>query len=33
MTRFYTDNWGAYSRHLEQHLHKIGKQNTYKDKK
>ncbi|WP_084610609.1 IS1 family transposase [Synechocystis sp. PCC 7509] len=30
ITRFYTDAWGAYSRHLEQHLHKIGKQNTQK---
>ncbi len=30
ITHFYTDNWGAYSRHLEQRLHKIGKQNTQK---
>ena len=30
ITRFYTDNWGAYSRHLAQSLHKIGKQNTQK---
>ncbi len=30
ITRFYTDNWGAYSRHLDQSLHKIGKQNTQK---
>ncbi len=30
ITRFYTDDWGAYSRHLDQRLHKIGKQNTQK---
>ena len=30
ITRFYTDDWGAYSRHLAQSLHKIGKQNTQK---
>ncbi|MCY7276343.1 MAG: IS1 family transposase [Phormidesmis sp. CAN_BIN44] len=30
ITRFYTDDWGAYSRHLDQGLHKIGKQNTQK---
>ncbi len=26
--RFYTDNWGAYSRHLEKQKHIVGKQNT-----
>jgi len=30
ITRFYTDDWGAYSRHLDQGLHKVGKQNTQK---
>ena len=30
ITRFYTDDWGAYSRHLDQRLHKVGKQNTQK---
>lgn len=30
ITRFYTDDWGAYARHLDQQLHKIGKQNTQK---
>jgi insertion element IS1 protein InsB len=30
ITRFYTDDWGAYSRHLDQELHEIGKQNTQK---
>ena len=30
ITRFYTDDWGAYSRHLDQGLHEIGKQNTQK---
>ena len=30
ITRFYTDDWGAYSRNLAQSLHKIGKQNTQK---
>ena len=28
MSRFYTDNWGAYSRHLEKQKHIVGKQNT-----
>ena len=30
ITRFYTDDWGAYQRHLEAEKHKIGKQNTQK---
>jgi len=30
ITRFYTDDWGAYSRYLDQELHKIGKQYTQK---
>jgi insertion element IS1 protein InsB len=28
INRFYTDDWGAYSRHLEPHHHEVGKQNT-----
>jgi insertion element IS1 protein InsB len=28
ISRFYTDNWGAYSRHLEKKKHIVGKQNT-----
>lgn len=27
ITRFYTDGWGAYERHLEKELHQVGKQN------
>ena len=30
ITCFYTDDWGAYSRHLAQYSHQIGKQNTQK---
>ena len=30
ITRFYTDGWGAYSRHLPADQHEIGKQNTQK---
>ena len=30
ITRFYTDNWGAYERHLDPEKHIIGKQNTQK---
>lgn len=30
ISRFYTDNWGAYERHLDTSKHKIGKQNTQK---
>ena len=28
--RFYTDNWGAYDRHLDQEEHEVGKKNTQK---
>ena len=28
ISRFYTDDWGAYSRHLEKQKHIVGKQNT-----
>jgi len=30
ITRFYTDNWGTYVRHLDPQKHIIGKQNTQK---
>ena len=30
ISRFYTDDWGAYKRHLEPSKHKVGKQNTQK---
>ena len=30
ITRFYTDDWGAYERHLEAEKHVIGKRNTQK---
>jgi insertion element IS1 protein InsB len=30
VTRFYTDDWGAYNRHLEADKHEIGKRNTQK---
>ena len=30
ITRFYTDDWGAYERHLPPEKHIIGKQNTQK---
>jgi insertion element IS1 protein InsB len=30
ITRFYTDEWGAYQRHLDPASHEIGKQNTQK---
>jgi insertion element IS1 protein InsB len=30
ITRFYTDDWGAYQRHLDPTSHEIGKQNTQK---
>ena len=29
-SRFYTDDWGAYKRHLEKEKHEIGKRNTQK---
>ena len=28
ITRFYTDGWGAYQRHLDPECHEIGKRNT-----
>jgi len=28
ITRFYTDGWGAYQRHLAPELHEVGKQHT-----
>jgi insertion element IS1 protein InsB len=28
--RFYTDDWGAYKRHLDPLKHEVGKQNTQK---
>lgn len=28
--RFYTDDWGAYERHLDPNLHVVGKRNTQK---
>jgi len=30
ISRFYTDGWGADSRHLESERHEVGKQNTQK---
>ena len=30
ITKFYTDDWGAYSRHLTPEEHQIGKENTQK---
>ncbi len=30
LTRFYTDHWGAYTRHLDPDVHSPGKQNTQK---
>jgi hypothetical protein len=30
LTRFYTDYWGAYKRHLEPDMHSPGKRNTQK---
>lgn len=30
ITRFYTDGWGAYERHLEADKHEVGKRNTQK---
>ncbi|WP_242038413.1 IS1 family transposase, partial [Chroococcidiopsis sp [FACHB-1243]] len=30
ISRFYTDDWGAYERHLEAEKHEIGKHNTQK---
>jgi insertion element IS1 protein InsB len=28
--RYYTDDWGAYSRYIPAHMHKTGKDNTWK---
>jgi insertion element IS1 protein InsB len=30
ISRYYTDNWGAYERHLNTSKHEVGKQNTQK---
>ena len=30
ISRFYTDDWGAYERHLEARTHKVGKRDTQK---
>src|SRR5438874_9400109 len=30
LTRFYTDHWGAYTRHLDAEVHSPGKRNTQK---
>src|SRR5262245_34553074 len=30
ITKFYTDGWGAYERHIEAEKHQIGKENTQK---
>ena len=30
ITRYYTDDWGAYQRHLESEKHEVGKRNTQK---
>ena len=30
ITRFYTDGWGAYERHLNPEQHQVGKENTQK---
>lgn len=30
ISRFYTDDWGAYERHLEAEKHEVGKRNTQK---
>jgi insertion element IS1 protein InsB len=30
ITRFYTDGWGAYRRHLDPSMHTVGKQHTQK---
>jgi len=30
ISRFYTDDWGAYKRHLDALNHEVGKQNTQK---
>ena len=30
ISRYYTDDWGAYERHLDRSKHEVGKQNTQK---
>ena len=30
ITRYYTDGWGTYERHLDPEKHRIGKDNTQK---
>jgi IS1 family transposase len=30
ITRYYTDGWGAYERHIEAEQHTVGKENTQK---
>jgi len=30
ISRYYTDDWGAYERHLDAAKHQVGKQNTQK---
>ena len=30
ITKFYTDGWGAYERHLDAEQHRVGKENTQK---
>lgn len=30
ISRYYTDDWGAYERHLDTSKHEFGKQNTQK---
>jgi insertion element IS1 protein InsB len=30
ITKFYTDGWGAYERHLDTTQHQVGKENTQK---
>ena len=32
LTRFYTDGWGAYERHIEPEQHAVGKQHTQKSR-
>ena len=30
ITRYYTDEWGAYERHIDAEQHRVGKDNTQK---
>ncbi len=30
ITKFYTDGWGAYERHIDPEQHHVGKENTQK---